>query len=74
MAYEMASLLTEQDHRVEFVAMIDTFPWSPRSRTITTRLFSMKKDGWLPSQHVQVCSTSQNYSYSIYIIELLSLE
>ncbi|CAH3046661.1 unnamed protein product [Pocillopora meandrina] len=50
----MASLLTEQNQRVEFVAMIDTFPWLPRSRTITTRLFSMKKDGWLPSRHVQL--------------------
>ncbi|PFX28735.1 uncharacterized protein LOC111325863 [Stylophora pistillata] len=54
LAYEMASLLTEQNHRVEFVAMIDTFPWSPRSRTINTRLTSMEKDGWLPSRHVQL--------------------
>ena len=54
-AYEMASLLTEQNHRVEFLVMIDTFPWSLRSRTITARLFSAKEDGWLPSRHFQVC-------------------
>lgn len=64
LAYEMASLLTEQNHRVEFVAMIDTFPWSPRSRTINTRLTSMEKDGWLPSRHVQVCATGQQLSGS----------
>ncbi|KAL9968891.1 hypothetical protein ACROYT_G021035 [Oculina patagonica] len=37
-AYEMASLLTEQNQRVEFVGMIDTFVWYPRSREVSTRL------------------------------------
>ena len=53
-AYEMASLLTEQNQRVEFVAMIDTFPWSPRSRTISTRLASMEEKANSPRRHVQV--------------------
>ena len=41
LAYEIASLLTEQKQRVEFVAMIDTFPWFPRSSAISSRLVSM---------------------------------
>ena len=44
LAYEMASLLTEQNQRVEFVATIDTFPWFPRSQTISTRLASMQEN------------------------------
>ncbi len=54
LAYEMASLLTEQNQRVEFVAMIDTFPWYPRSRTVSTRLASMQEDANSQSRHVQV--------------------
>ncbi|KAL9968892.1 hypothetical protein ACROYT_G021036 [Oculina patagonica] len=54
LAYEMASLLTEQNQRVEFVAMIDTFPWYPRSRTVSTRLASMQEDANSQSRHVQL--------------------
>ena len=55
LAYEMASLLTEHNQRVEFVAMIDTFPWYPRSRTISTRLASMQKIERTQSRNVEVC-------------------
>ena len=55
LAYEMASLLTEHNQRVDFVAMIDTFPWSPRSRTISTRLASMQEDEGTQSRNVEVC-------------------
>ena len=55
LAYEIASLLTEQKQRVEFVAMIDTFPWSPRSRTISTRLASMQEDENSQRRHAKVC-------------------
>ena len=55
LAYEMASLLTEHNQRVDFVAMIDTFPWSPRSRTISTRLASMQEDERTQSRNVEVC-------------------
>ena len=54
LAYEMASLLTEQNKRVECVAMIDTFPWSPLSQTISTRLVSMQEDGNSQRRHVKV--------------------
>ena len=54
LAYEMASLLTEQNQRVEFVAMIDTFPWFPRSQTVSTRLASMEENANSPLRHVQV--------------------
>ena len=54
-AYEIASLLTEQKQRVEFVAMIDTFPWLSRSQAIRTRLTSMFKDKTSPLLHVEVC-------------------
>ena len=54
LAYEMASLLTEQNQRVEFVAMIDTFPWYPRSRTVGTRLASMQENANSPRRHIQV--------------------
>ena len=54
LAYEMASLLTEQNQRVEFVAMIDTFPWSPLSQTISTRLASMQDDENSHRCHVKV--------------------
>ena len=49
-AYEMASLLTEQNQRVEFVAMIDTFPWFPRSRTVSIGV----EDTNSQLRHVQV--------------------
>ena len=55
LAYEMASLLTEQNQRVEFVAMIDTFPWSPRSRTVSTRLASMQENVNSQRRQVEVC-------------------
>ena len=54
LAYEMASLLIEQNQRVEFVAMIDTFPWYPRSQTVGTRLASMQENANSPSRHIQV--------------------
>lgn len=44
LAYEMASLLTEQNQRVEFVAMIDTFPWSPLTRVVSPRLASTQDE------------------------------
>ena len=67
LAYEMASLLTEQNQRVEFVAMIDTFPWSPRSRTVSTRLASMEENTNSPRRHVQVRERGggRNVIYSI---------
>ena len=55
LAYEIASLLTEKNQRVEFVAMIDTFPWFPHSRTISTRLASMQEDNKSQRKHVKVC-------------------
>ena len=64
-AYEMASLLTEQNQRVEFVAMIDTFPWFPPPRTVSNRLASMHGDRNFEIRHVQVrerghrCNSSQ---------------
>ena len=53
-AYEMASLLREQNQRVEFVAMIDTFAWYPRSRTVTSRLVSKVADDQFQRRQVQV--------------------
>lgn len=38
MAYEIASILTEQHEDVAFVAMIDTFPWYLPNRTGAARL------------------------------------
>lgn len=55
LAYEIASLLTEQKQRVEFVAMIDTFPWLSRSQAIRTRLISMFDDESSLTLHVEVC-------------------
>ena len=54
LAYEMASLLTERNQRVEFVAMIDTFPWYPRSQTVSTRLASTLENANSQSRHIQV--------------------
>ena len=56
LAYEIASLLTEQKQRVEFVAMIDTFPWFQRSRTVNARLASifMRDSENLQRQNVEV--------------------
>ena len=56
LAYEIASLLTEQKQRVEFVAMIDTFPWFQRSRTVSARLVSIstQASGELQRQNVEV--------------------
>ena len=51
LAYEIASMLTEQKQRVEFVAMIDTFPWSPR---IHTRLTSVQEAEKTQLRHVKV--------------------
>ena len=79
LAYEMACLLTEQNQRVEFVAMIDTFPCSPLSRTVSTRLASMQDDGKSQRRHVEVrdrgCHTNRNIfvSASYIIIESLQL-
>ncbi|XP_020601133.1 uncharacterized protein LOC110040258 [Orbicella faveolata] len=50
----MASLLREQNQRVEFVAMIDTFPWYPRSRTVSNRLVSMVADEQFQLGQVQL--------------------
>ena len=54
LAYEMASLLTEQNQRVEFVAMIDTFPWHPRSQTVRARLASIQENANSLDRHIQV--------------------
>ena len=54
-AYEMASLLTEQNQRVEFVGMLDTFAWYPHSRTITTRLASMQDNATSFTRQLEVC-------------------
>ena len=55
MAYEIASLLTEQKQSVGFVAMIDTFLWLSRSQAIRTRLSSIFQDKASPLLHVEVC-------------------
>ena len=55
LAYEIASLLTEKNQKVAFVAMIDTFPWFPHSRTISARLVSMQQDENSQRKHVKVC-------------------
>ena len=57
LAYEMASIMTERNQRVEFVAMIDTFPWSPRTRTLATRLDSLHHLGNWQEHQVKVCTT-----------------
>ena len=54
LAYEMASLLIEQNQSVEFVAMIDTIPWSTRSQTIASRLSAMQRVELISPQQVQV--------------------
>ena len=53
-AYEMASLLTEQNQRVEFVAMVDTLPWYPRSRTVINKLVSVVEDEQFQLRQIQV--------------------
>ena len=53
LAYEMASILTERNQRVEFVAMIDTFPWSPHSAREGKT--SLTEDNILQQQNVEVC-------------------
>ena len=54
-AYEIASLLSEQNQRVEFVAMIDTFPWIPPSKTVSSRLENMQGLENSQRRHVEVC-------------------
>ena len=54
LAYEMASLLTKHNQRVEFVVMIDTFPWVLHSRTVSSRLPSMHEYENLQRRHVEV--------------------
>ena len=54
LAYEMACILTEQEEGVEFVAMIDTFPWFPSSQSIATRLTSWYGENNSTDQQVQV--------------------
>ena len=63
LAYEMASLLIEQNQSVEFVAMIDTFPWSSRSQTITSRLLAMQRVELMSSQQAQVWQKCKIYRY-----------
>ena len=67
----MASLLTEQNQRVEFVAMIDTFPWFPSSRTVSTRLAAMHMDRNFESWLVQVCEREGHHGNS-YQLSLFS--
>ena len=54
-AYEMASLLIEQEQRVELVAMIDTFAWIERSRAVNTRLRVMVEEEYMERPWVEVC-------------------
>ena len=54
-AYEMASLMTEHNQRVEFVAMIDTFPWVLQSQTVSIRLPPMQEHENVQRRHVEVC-------------------
>ena len=54
-AYEMASLLTEQNQRVEFVVMIDTFPWMSQLGTTINRLENMLRLENSQRRHVEVC-------------------
>ena len=70
-AYEMASLLREQNQRVEFVAMIDTFPWYPRSRTVSNRLVSMVADEQFQLGQVQVRGKSGHCNDKIVITWLI---
>lgn len=70
-AYEMASLLIEQNERVEFVAMIDTFPWYPRSRTVSHRLVSMHADEQFQLRYVQVRLKSDHCNDKIAITWLI---
>ena len=55
LAYEIASLLTEQNQMVGFLAMIDTFPWFSRSYAIRTRFTSIVGDKRSQLRHVEVC-------------------
>ena len=55
LAYEMASLLTAQNQRVEFVAMIDTFPWTQPSSTVAIRQTYMQGHENSQRRHVEVC-------------------
>lgn len=57
-AYEIASILTEQREDVAFVAMIDTFPWYLPNRTGAARLellFGGKKLDKLMEGLFKVC-------------------
>ena len=63
-AYEIASLLTEQKQRVEFVAMIDTFPWFPRSRPVSSRMASQETNDHIQRRHVEVCKIGFMIRYS----------
>lgn len=64
-AYEMASLLTERNQSVEFLAMIDTFPWNLHTRTISARMVSIQEDAAASHRHVQVCSRSLSHKIRI---------
>lgn len=55
LAFEMACILTEEDEIVEFVTMIDTFPWHPQSESVATRLASSYADNSPSEYQVQVC-------------------
>lgn len=55
LAYEMACILTEQEEVVEFVGMIDTFPWYPPSKSLAIKLTSLLAKDKLPERQVQVC-------------------
>ena len=70
-AYEMASLLREQNQRVEFVAMIDTFPWYPRSRTISNRLVSMVADEQFQLRQIKVRGKSDDCNDNVAITWLI---
>ena len=59
-AYEIASILSEQQEDVAFVAMIDTFPWYLPNRTGAARLemlFSGTKLDKLMDGLFEVCKT-----------------
>ena len=75
-AYEMASLLTERNQSVEFVAMIDTFPWNLHTQTISARMVTVQEDANASHRHVQVCSRTSipNYTRKHQIVEKLKCQ
>ena len=54
LAYEMASIFKENGDDVAFVAMLDTLPWYPKSRTAALRLKSHFKESVTAEELIRV--------------------